>query len=369
MFLEESTAVDSLHGFFDLGALVPLWRTTAYGRSFVDFELCFALFVLAGAIALWVDRPGREHRSIAEILAGIGVVAAAAAVLVVPGAAGHAAQTSPRGLAVALDWLHVGAGSLWLGGLAGLIVLWATLPSGRRLAGLGTVAPRFSNLAFVSVLVLLGSGIWAAVLHLPIWSALWTTSYGQTILVKAGLLAGAMLLGAVNLLYTRPRLAAAGDPSAPSLLLGVVSGRAPARRRGGGGRRRPHEPGAPLQVPRQGGVGARQGRPREGRRRRAEGRVYAEGARRPNKAAAPNRFALQITKDGRPVTGANVTATFAMLDMEMGSQEYQLTEGAPGVYSRLAPALVMVGHWGLTFDVAPKSGPPFTAVVVDRATG
>ena len=89
----------------------------------------------------------------------------------------------------------------------------------------------------------------------------------------------------------------------------------------------------------------------------------------PNKAAAPNRFAVQIAKGGKPVTGADVTMTFAMLDMEMGSQEYQLTESSPGVYSRTAPALVMVGHWGLSFNVTPKSGQPFTAVVVDHATG
>ncbi len=86
---------------------MPLWRTTAFGRSYVDLEICFALFVVAAWIALWVDRPEREHRSIAEILAGIGAVAAAAAALVIPAAAGHAAQTAPRGLAVALDWLHV----------------------------------------------------------------------------------------------------------------------------------------------------------------------------------------------------------------------------------------------------------------------
>jgi hypothetical protein len=29
----------------------------------------------------------------------------------------------------------------------------------------------------------------------------------------------------------------------------------------------------------------------------------------------------------------------------------------------------MVGHWGLSFNVTPKGGQPFTAVVVDHATG
>ena len=90
---------------------------------------------------------------------------------------------------------------------------------------------------------------------------------------------------------------------------------------------------------------------------------------RPNKAAAPNDFALEITKGGKPVRGATVTVTFAMLDMEMGNQEYALSETAPGLYSHPAPALVMVGHWGLSFDVTPKGGQPFTALVVDQASG
>ena len=89
----------------------------------------------------------------------------------------------------------------------------------------------------------------------------------------------------------------------------------------------------------------------------------------PNKAAAPNSFALKLTRHGAPVRNANVTLTFAMLDMQMANQEFQLTETSPGVYSRPAPALVMVGHWGLTFSVTPKSGQPFTAVIVDRANG
>jgi hypothetical protein len=78
---------------------------------------------------------------------------------------------------------------------------------------------------------------------------------------------------------------------------------------------------------------------------------------------------LRITKAGQPVRGADVTLTFNHLEMQMPQQEYQLSETQPGVYSRAAPALVMVGRWGLTFQIAPKSGPPFTALIVDQANG
>jgi copper transport protein len=89
----------------------------------------------------------------------------------------------------------------------------------------------------------------------------------------------------------------------------------------------------------------------------------------PNRAAAENEFSVALKRDGRPVSKADVTATFAMLDMEMGRQAYALKETSPGVYSRRLPALVMVGHWGITYDVEPPGGAPFDIVVVNRANG
>ena len=89
----------------------------------------------------------------------------------------------------------------------------------------------------------------------------------------------------------------------------------------------------------------------------------------PNRAAQPNTFTLTLTKDGKPVTGAYVTTTFAMLDMEMGQQAFAFEEVRPGVFRHSAPALVMVGHWGITSHVEPPGGKPFDVVLVDRANG
>ena len=89
----------------------------------------------------------------------------------------------------------------------------------------------------------------------------------------------------------------------------------------------------------------------------------------PNRAAVPNMFQVRITRDGVPVRGAEVVTGFTMLDMEMGSQSYAMKETAPGVYERSAPALVMVGHWGLSFNVTPRGKAPFTVLLVDRANG
>jgi copper transport protein len=89
----------------------------------------------------------------------------------------------------------------------------------------------------------------------------------------------------------------------------------------------------------------------------------------PNRAAAPSRFSVTLRRNGAPVTGATVIAHFLMLDMDMQAQAYTLSEGPPGTYSRSEPALVMVGHWGLSFEIDPHGDAPFTVILEDKAEG
>jgi copper transport protein len=361
-----ATADFALRSVFAVGALVPLVRVSAFGRGYVDLWICFALFVAAAALAIRIDRPDRERRSIAELLAFTGAGFAAAAALLVPGAAGHAAQTTPRGLSLLFDWTHLAAGSLWVGGLAGLLVLWRSLPVASRTAGLVVAVPRFSNTALASVIVLVASGIGASLLHLPTLGSLWQTSYGQALLVKIGLLLGAIVLASVNLLRAKPRLE---RPGSALLLRRLVAGETllvaaavfaaavlsslapPSKALASVGAASAHVgPGAVRSVVQK------------------DGYTLSVGVA-PNKAAVPNSFVLRLTKGGQPVRGAEVVLTFEMLDMEMGNQAYRLTESAPGVYTHATPALVMVGHWGLSFSVTPRGGQPFDVLLVDKANG
>src|ERR1700755_1351997 len=59
-----ATADFALRPWYDLGAIVPLLSVSAFGRGYLYLELAFALFALAAGIALWVDRPDRERRSL-----------------------------------------------------------------------------------------------------------------------------------------------------------------------------------------------------------------------------------------------------------------------------------------------------------------
>lgn len=369
-----STAEFALRSFWSFGALFPLVRVSAFGRSWLDLELVFALFVAAAAVAIWLDQPERRQRSTAALLALAGALGAAAACLLVPGLAGHAGQTSPRGLSLAFDWFHLVAGSVWVGGLIGLVVLAATLPAARRVAALVVCVPRFSNVAFVSVLVLIGAGTGSAVQQLPTLASFWQTSYGKSLLVKIALLAAALLLAAVNLLRNVPRFKAFGTrpelgAPAASLLRRLVAGEAllvsgavlaaavlsslppPSKALASIGGAKAHVgPGVVDKVVSENGY-------------RLAIRVS------PNRAAVPNSFQVAISRGGRPVRNADVTVDFAMLDMEMGQQAYHLSETAPGTYGHAAPALVMVGHWGLSFQIAPPGQKPFTVLLVDKANG
>jgi copper transport protein len=374
VYLDFAIANDSLHSVFDLGALVPLYRVTAFGRGYLDLELCFALFSVAGWVALWLDRPERERRSVAELGAGLGAALAAGAVLLIPGAVGHAGQTSPRGVSVGLDFIHLAAGAVWVGGLLGLLILWVSLDPQDRARSLNVVVPRFSNVALAAVIILFATGTGATIVHMPTLNALWKTGYGVAILVKAGLLAGALVLGAVNLLRTKPRLAASetrpmlAEPasrllrrtaSGEVLLVGgavfaaaVLSSLAP----------------PPPSFALQNSALAKVGPGRVAQTIKHAGYTL-QVLVSPNKAAAPDDFALRITRNGAPVRGATVTLTFSHTEMQMPQQEYGLKETQPGVYSRAAPALVMVGRWALAFQVTPPGGPPFTALILDQANG
>ena len=365
-----ATAEFAVRSFWSWGALIPLMRTSAFGRGYLDLELVLALFTVAAAIAFWVDRPDREQRSIAELLATGGALAAAAAAAFVPGIAGHAAQTSPRALSVPLDGLHVLSGSLWIGGLIGLLVLWGSLGVARRLAGLTICVPRFSNVALTSVIVLFGSGVAASVLRLPTLASLWRTSYGQAIIVKAGILLGAIFVASFNLFKTVPGLRSpVAPPSVAGLLRGLVSTEvvlvAAAVAVAAVLSSLPPPPKALASI---GAATAHTGPGPVTRLVSSHGYQLQIGVN-PNRAAVPNQFALRVTKNGRPVTGATVTATFTMLDMEMQSQIYKLSESSPGLYEHSVPALVMVGHWGISYGIAPPGGTPFNVLIEDRASG
>jgi copper transport protein len=375
VYLVMSTAKFAQRSVFDLGDVVPLLTSSAFGRGYLDLELILALFAVAGAAAIWLDAPERGERTVASLLATAGAFGAAGAAMLVPGLTGHAAQTSPRWLSLLLDWSHLAAGAIWIGGLVGLLVLGATAAE-QRIEALAVCVPRFSRVALCSVIVLVGTGIGSSFTHFPTLASLWDTSYGKSLVLKLGLLAGTIVLASANFTRTAPRFAriaagTIGHGTSPATLLRTLVGGEVILVAGAffGASLLTSLAPPPKALASLGSASARVG-PGPATRVVTKNGYRLEFTLSPNRAAVPNTFAVKVTKNGQPVRGADVTATFTMLDMEMQQLAYSLPERAPGVFARPnTPALVMVGHWGISFDIRPPGGSPIEVLLLDHALG
>ncbi len=172
--------------------------------------------ILAARLALLTLTAALAWASIARprLLGGALVSWAAAALTVslLGHSAVNSAATGYTALAVALDWLHIAATAAWIGGLAQLLLMLVALrrlETATRWALLGQVLPRFSRLALGCVLVLSASGLYSAWKHVGTLDNLWTTAYGITLLIKLGLFAVLLALGALNQQALLPGLDAA----------------------------------------------------------------------------------------------------------------------------------------------------------------
>ena len=125
---------------------------------------------------------------------------------------------------VLLQGLHLLGGSVWLGTLFVLlsVTLTATrgLPEARERA-VAAVVHAYSPIALAGAGTAVGLGLVLAWLNLGSLSLLWTSAYGQALLIKMGLLVGVAALGAWNWRRVRPALGAA--PGARRLRLSATA--------------------------------------------------------------------------------------------------------------------------------------------------
>jgi len=184
---------------------------TGFGRSWLaglGFTLVAGLPVagLTRRKGLFGVRPPTWLSVLAASAAGLALAAASI---------GHARAESHPGLGVPSVAVHLLAVSIWVGGLAALVVLgapaWSAFPREDRNPLVRLIVPRFSRLALGAVGVLVASGILNAVLDLAALSDLWRTTYGRVLSAKIALLVVALAFGAWHL-WVAPRRLAATDP-------------------------------------------------------------------------------------------------------------------------------------------------------------
>ncbi|NGO79599.1 hypothetical protein G6045_28670 [Streptomyces sp. YC504] len=195
-----------LSDVLDLGQISEVLQTKT-GAALVSRLLLLAaaalfIAVLFGAYAKRED--AGEKRDLTFGLA-IGGTVVAAGIASTWALAEHASSGIQTGIAMPVDVLHLLAVATWLGGLTALLVALFKVPSLEASA-----ARRFSSLAFWSVVVLAGTGLYQSWRQVGSWSALTGTSYGQLLIVKIGLVAVLLGVGWISRRWT----AGLADPSA-----------------------------------------------------------------------------------------------------------------------------------------------------------
>ena len=195
--LRAEDALQLPFGKFLYGDLSPM-ASTRFGVAFVTMTLVFALVLALIYVSWLLDRvePLVPALLLAVVFAGGLSVSGHDAV-----DAGSSWKTEIA------DWLHLSAASLWIGALATMaLLLWTGAPELRKAAFM-----RFSRLATVLIAVVLGAGVYLAIVRLPQVSDLWSTGYGRVLLVKIGLVSFALLWGAFHHFIVAPALERA-DP-------------------------------------------------------------------------------------------------------------------------------------------------------------
>jgi copper transport protein len=192
------------------GDLQPFAEKTRFGVAFLVMTVGFGI-VAALLLVGWVfDRLSLRWPALLLSLALVSGLSLS----------GHqATEANSSWLSELADWLHLVAASVWVGGVAALAFLvWPLAPALRRAAFLG-----FARLAVALVAVMVLGGAYLALVRLSELSDLWETQYGRFLLLKAAIVAIALVWGAVHHFVLRPRLEAGDELDAGPSLAGEAA--------------------------------------------------------------------------------------------------------------------------------------------------
>lgn len=212
LWLQAQTASGAAGLTATLDSLRRLLGGTAYGGRWWQRQGLLAELVAAVWILMRRPLQARERSSglSPRTLEFVVIVPFALLLVVTQALNSHAAGAEGVSFVkVGVDALHLLAAALWSGSLFGLAVIVA--PGLRRgpeaAAWAWSVLRRFSGLAAASVAVLAVTGLYNAGQQVASLDALLVTLYGQTLIVKVGLMLCVGLIGLLNSALLHPRVA------------------------------------------------------------------------------------------------------------------------------------------------------------------
>jgi putative copper export protein len=186
---------ETIFGGVDLSLVLRFATQTTVGQ--LDLTRGVLLLLAAATVRL----PGRWKWGVTGPLA-LGALVATAFV------SHAAAQPENRGLAIALQIVHLAAVAAWMGVLLHLFAARRHLLVPAAAPLLAEIVRRFSPLALAATSLLALTGAVAACRFLQSTGALFTSAYGLTLLIKLAMILPALAAGFVNYRCIRPALLA-----------------------------------------------------------------------------------------------------------------------------------------------------------------
>jgi copper transport protein len=188
--------------------LVELATSGRFGIYWIMREV---VILLAMILALYMIFQQQRSR-ITKTVLPIANLVLASALLIAITLSGHAAAVNPNivSYAIVIDWLHLLAASLWVGGM--MYIATNYLPVLKRLHipqqahSLITVLPYFTPLAIAGVVSMSITGPFSATFHLTSWQQFLSTAYGRALLIKIALISVLLVTSAIHVGILRPRL-------------------------------------------------------------------------------------------------------------------------------------------------------------------
>ncbi|MFJ1973836.1 copper resistance CopC/CopD family protein [Streptomyces sp. NPDC087903] len=190
-------AMGSLHDVLELSTYTDL-----LGSEVGIVLACRALLWVLAAVVLAALLQGGERAARSPgWRVGAGVVCLG--LLRTTGMAGHSSEGSHPGWGAVADLVHLLGVSLWLGGLTFLLL--GVLPR-RRPAELSAAVSGYSTLAGLSVAAIAMAGAVLAWQVVGSFHALFSTNYGQLLLIKLAVLAAVLVIAQRSRSWVRTRL-------------------------------------------------------------------------------------------------------------------------------------------------------------------
>ncbi len=195
-------------GAFSPSLLASLATSGRFGTYWLMRELVIIVAIILSLYMLWrKQRPQLVNRLLPLINLFLGL-----ALFIAITMSGHAAAASSNILvySILVDWLHLVAAALWVGGMMYIATIYLPVlrqwPMVERTRSLLTVIPYFSPLAIAGVLLMAITGPFSATFRLSSWDQFLTTAYGRALVIKILLVGGLLLTSAIHVGLLRPRL-------------------------------------------------------------------------------------------------------------------------------------------------------------------